>query len=132
MPCAEYCSVNEVSVFSTGAMYYRVMPSSFQPHLITSLGWYLHNSSDPVSGMANKFTIYGYIENTGATDAYNCSLVLEFYKDAELLQTTIVPVGEIRGFFNCTYLKSINIPCSAADDVTKTEVHLNADNVDTK
>jgi hypothetical protein len=129
MPCPEYSSVNEVSVFSTGAMYYRVMPSSFQPHLVTNLGWYLHNSSDPVSGMANKFTIYGNILNTGAIDAHNCYLVIEFYSNEKLLQTSNVPIGEINGLCQITSLNTTNVPCSAADYVTRTEVCLKGDNV---
>src|SRR5208283_1253214 len=69
----------EVTVFSTDAMYYAGLPLSFQPYLVTDLGWYLHNSSDPVSNMTNKFTIYGAINNDGATDAQNCSLTIKFY-----------------------------------------------------
>gem|GEM_PF-7128385 len=129
MPCPEYCQVNAISVISTGAMYYMDLPSSFQPYLVTDLGWYMHNSSDPVSGMANKFTIYGSIQNTGATDAQNCSLVIEFYNNEALLQTSNIPIGDIRGFFNCAYLNSTNIPCNAADSVTRAEVHLLSDNV---
>lgn len=128
IPTAEYSSINELKVYSTDVTYGVNMPTSFQPYLVTNLGWYMHNSSDPVSGMANKFTIYGYIENRGATDARNCSLLLEFYNGAELLQTSSVPIGEVSGFFHLANLNT-NIPCSAADSVTRTEVHLKADNI---
>ncbi len=128
MPCAEYSSVNDVTVFSTNAMYYTGMPLSFQPYLVTDLGWYLHNSSDPVSNMTNKFTVYGAINNDGATDAQNCSLIIKFYDNAELLQTSSIPIGDIKGFFGCDDLKT-NVPCSVADSVTRTEVSIMGDNV---
>ena len=129
MPCDEYSSVNEITVISTDAMYYTVLPSSFQPNLVSDLGWYLHNSTDPVSNMANKFTIYGDIRNQGATNAQNCSLIIKFYNNEELLQTSNIPIGEISGFDGCAYLKSTNVPCGVADSVTKTEVSLRGDNV---
>ena len=71
MPCTEYSSINEVTVFSNYAMYCVGLPSSIQPHLVTDLGWYLHNSTDPVSNMTNQFTIYGEIYNDGGSDARN-------------------------------------------------------------
>jgi hypothetical protein len=129
MPCAEYSSVDEITVFSTNTMYGVGLPSSFQPYLVTDLGWYLHNSTDPISNMANKFTVYGDIRNDGATDAQNCSLIIKFYNNEELLQTSNIPIGEIKGFFGCAYLNSTNVPCSVADSVTRTEVHLKGDNV---
>jgi hypothetical protein len=129
MPIAEYSSISELKVHSTVATYGLNMPTSFQPYLATNMGWYMHNSSDPVSGMTNKFTIYGYIENRGVTDAHNCSLALGFYRGEELIQTSNVPLGEISGFFHIASLNSTNISCSDADSVTRTEVRLTADNV---
>jgi len=129
MPCDEYSSVNEITVISTDAMYYTVLPSSFQPYLVSDLGWYLHNSTDPVPNMANKFTIYGDIRNQGATNAQNCSLIIKFYDNEELLQTSNITIGEISGFDGCAYLNSTNVPCSVADSVTRTEVSLRGDNV---
>jgi hypothetical protein len=129
MPCAEYSSVNEITVFSSDAMYCTGLPLSFQPYLVTDLGWYLHNSTDPVSNMANKFTIYGDIQNEGATDAQNCSLIIKFYNNETLLQTSNIPIGEIKGFDGCAYLNSTNVPCSVADSVTRIEVYLRGDNV---
>jgi hypothetical protein len=135
MPCNEYSSVKEITVFSTDAMYYVGIPLSFpapplsvQPYLVTDLGWYLHNSTDPVSNMHNKFTIYGTITNRGATDAQNCSLTIKFYDNEELLQTSNIPIGEISGFDGVASLNS-NVPCRAADSVTRTEVSLTGDNV---
>lgn len=135
MPCAEYSSVNEIMVISTDALYYMGLPLSFpapplsfQPYLVTDLGWYLHNSSDPVSGMRNNFTIYGDITNRGVTDAQNCSLTIKFYNNEELLQTSNIPLGEISGFDGVASLHS-NVPCSVADSVTRTEISLKGDNV---
>jgi hypothetical protein len=129
MPYTEYSSVNQATVFATDGEFGTGLPLSFQPHLVTDLGWYLHNSTDPVSNMVNKFTIYGEIENAGATTAQNCSLTIRFYDDQTLLQTSIVPIGEINGFCGCTYLNSTNIPCSVADSVTRTDVSLSGNNV---
>lgn len=124
MPCDEYSSVNGITVVSTDATYWTELPSSFQPYLVTDLGWYLHNSTDPISNMADRFTIYGYIRNEGAADAQNCSISIRFYNNEELLQTSSIPIGEINGFFGIAYLNSTNIPCSVADSVTRTEVNL--------
>ena len=129
MPCADYSSVNKVIVFSTDTMYYIGLPVSFQPYLVTDLGWYLHNNTDPISNMTNKFTIYGDIRNEGATNAQNCSLTIKFYNDKELLQTSNITIGKINGFFGCAYLNSTNVPCSIADSVTRTEVYVRGDTV---
>ena len=42
-----------------------------QPYLITSIGWYIHKSNDPVSYSKNTFTIYGKIYNIGLLPANN-------------------------------------------------------------
>ena len=135
LPGDEYSSFKEITVFSTNAMYYMDLPLSFpapplsfQPYLVTDLGWYLHNSTDPVSNMADKFTIYGEITNRGATDAQNCSLTIKFYNNEELLQTSNIPIGEINGFDGVAGLNS-NVPCRVADYVTRTEVSLTGNNV---
>ena len=129
MPCTEYSSINQITVFSNDAMYCVVLPSSIKPQLVTDLGWYLHNSSDQISNMTNKFTIYGAINNDGATDAQNCSLIIKFYNNETLLQTSNVPIGEIRRFGGGSYYLNQNIPCNVADSVTRTEVYLRGDNI---
>ena len=48
--------------------------NSLKPYLVTSLGWYLHKSSDPVNKSRNSLTIYGTVYNVGATTAKQCSL----------------------------------------------------------
>ncbi len=102
-------------------------PLMTKPYFVTSLGWYLHKSSDPVSNMANSFTIYGDILNVGAADA-NCSLIIKFYNNQTLLQTSNIPIGEMKHWTN-TNLATTNIPCNAANSVTRIEVDPTIDNV---
>jgi hypothetical protein len=54
-------------------------PLMSKPYFVTNVGWYLHNSSDEITSMTNKFTIYGNVLNVGSTDAKNCSLIVKFY-----------------------------------------------------
>ena len=89
------------------------------PFLVTTLGWYLHNSTDPVYNSRNTFTIYGSVENTGVTPARNCSLTIQFYKNATLLQTSTISMGDISNEY---YLSRKDIPCLSADSITKVEI----------
>jgi hypothetical protein len=103
-------------------------PLLSKQYFVTSLGWYLHKSSDPVAGSANTFTIYGNILNVGATDA-NCSLIVKFYNSKDtLLQTSSIPVGEMLHWAN-NNIDPKSIPCSVADSVTRIEVDPTVDNV---
>ena len=92
-----------------------------EPYLAMQLGWYIHPSSDPVASSRNSFNIYGTILNVGAEDAENCSLVISFYDNMTLLQTSTVQLGEIRP--GCSmYLNNPQIGCSVADSVNRIEV----------
>jgi hypothetical protein len=103
-------------------------PLTSKPYLVTKLGWYLHNSSDPKADMANELTIYGNILNVGATDAQNCSLIIKFYNNEEFLQTSTVSIGII-SHWSDKDLAVRNIPCSVANSVSKIEVDLLGDNI---
>ena len=63
-------------------------PYLIKPYLVTTLGWYLHDSSDPFSSSRNTLTIYGRVLNVGATAAVNCRLIVNFYDNMTLLQTS--------------------------------------------
>jgi hypothetical protein len=103
-------------------------PLTSKPYLVTKLGWYLHNSSDPKANMANELTIYGNILNVGATDAQNCSLIIKFYNNEKLLQTSTVSIGII-SHWSDKDLAVRNIPCSVANSVSKIEIDLLGDNI---
>ena len=103
-------------------------PLMSKPFLVTKLGWYLHNSSDPKVNMANMFTIYGNILNVGATDAQNCSLIIKFYNNEKLLQTSAIPIGII-SHWSDKDLALRNIPCSVANSVSRIEIDLSGDNI---
>ena len=104
--------------------------NSLKPYLVTSLGWYLHKSSDRVNNSRNSLTIYGSVINTGATTAKQCSLNIKFYNNETVLQTADIYIGDIKGWSeigtgsnfgqrNEYYLSSRNIACSSADAVTR-------------
>ena len=98
-------------------------PLMSKPYLVTKLGWYLHNSSDTIANMANQFTIYGEILNVGATDAQNCSLLISFYNNEKLLQTSTIPIGIILHWSD-KELTVRNIPCSVANSVSRIDVNV--------
>jgi hypothetical protein len=91
-----------------------------KPYLVTNLGWYLHNSTDAISSSKNTFTIYGTVLNVGAANAEDCSLIIHFYSNRVLLQTSEVYIGEIK-YWSTTSV-SRTIQCSLADSVTGIEV----------
>ena len=99
-----------------------------QPFLITSLGWYLHNSDDPVASSKNTFTIYGKIYNVGQLPANNTELTIKFYGSNETLQqTSTIQLGMISPITDFTVPLDIgthNINCSVADSVTDVDVSL--------
>jgi hypothetical protein len=103
-------------------------PLMSKPYFVTNLGWYLHNSSDKISSMANKFTIYGAVLNIGATDAQNCSLIIRFYNNETLLQTSDISIGPINHWSEIE-LAPRDIPCGVADSVTKINVETSGANV---
>ncbi len=98
----------------------EIIRLSTEPNLVTILGWYLHGSSDPVKDLRNKLTIYGDIYNDGATTAYNCTLIVKFYNNQTLLQTSEIRLGTIKSWFD----RQVNtvIDCDCADNVTRIEV----------
>jgi hypothetical protein len=103
-------------------------PLMSKPFLVTKLGWYLHDSSDPKANMANAFTIYGNIINVGATDAQNCSLIIRFYNNEKLLQTSNISIGII-SHWSDKNLGVRNIPCSVANSVSRIDVDATGDNI---
>jgi hypothetical protein len=99
---------------------YEKSPYLMKPYLVTNLGWYVHDSSDPVPSSRNTFTIYGEILNVGATTAVNCKLIVDFYHNVTLLQSSEVYVGDI-GYWTSSYVRRV-IDCDCADSVTRVEV----------
>ena len=99
-----------------------------QPYLITSIGWYLHKSNDPVSSSKNTFTIYGKIYNIGNLPANNAELTVRFFGSNEtLLQTSTIHVGIIPSITNSTMpfdMGKRDIDCSVADSVTDVDLSL--------
>jgi hypothetical protein len=95
-------------------------PYLMEPYLVTRLGWYLHNSSDPVPVSRNKLTIYGQVRNIGAENASNCRLIVTFYSTNNVVQTSEIDLGTIR-YWDSRYLRR-NINCEMADSVTRIEV----------
>jgi hypothetical protein len=107
-------------------------------HLVTSLGWYLHPSNDPVPKSRNAFTIYGSVTNTGLMTAYNCYLNITFYsKDQVALQHERITIGvggilyaygDMRETSYGNYNNNVysiyqrNIGCPQADQVTRIEI----------
>jgi hypothetical protein len=100
-----------------------------QPYLITSIGWYLHKSNDPVSSSRNTFTLYGKIYNIGHISAYNAELTVRFYGSNEtLLQTSTMHLGVVLSITNSSVPFEIgkrDIDCSMADSVTDVDLSLN-------
>ena len=89
-----------------------------EPYLAIQLGWYLHTSSDQVLDSRDSFNIYGTILNVGVEDAENSSLVIGFYDNMTLLQTSVVQLGEIKS--GCSmYLPNTEFGCSVADSVNR-------------
>jgi len=95
-------------------------PYLMEPYLTTTLGWCLHNSSDPVPESKNKLTIYGQVLNIGAKTAYNCKLTVNFYKGNTVVQKSEISLGTI-GYWGYHYTKE-NINCNSADSATRIEV----------
>lgn len=97
-------------------------PWLIKPYLVTTLGWYLHDSSDPVPSSRNTFTIYGTVLNVGATTAVNCRLTVKFYDNMTLLQTSEIAMGMGKvGYWSDIYIRHV-IRCDSADSVTRIEV----------
>jgi hypothetical protein len=96
-------------------------PYLMEPYLTTTLGWYLHNSSDPFPESKNKLTVYGGVQNIGAETAYNCKLIVKFYKGNTSVQTSEINIGTIR-YWRSHYINKDNINCNLADSVTRVEV----------
>jgi hypothetical protein len=103
-------------------------PLMSKPFLVTKLGWYLHNSSDAKVNMANTFTIYGNILNVGATDAQNCSLIIRFYNNEKMLQTSTISIGPI-SHWSDKDLGLRNIPCSVANSVSRIDIDVPYDTI---
>lgn len=95
-------------------------PYLMEPYLAAELGWYLHNSSDPVPESRNKLTLYGQVLNIGAVNATKCRLTVSFYVGGDVAQTSEVHLGEIR-YWGYRYLREV-IGCELADRVTRIEV----------
>ena len=99
-----------------------------QSYLITSIGWYLHKSNDPVASSKNTFTIYGTMYNIGNSPANNVELTIRFYGSNEtLLQTSTMHVGVVPSILNSTMpfdMGKKNIDCSMADSVTDVNLSL--------
>lgn len=99
-----------------------------RPYFITSMGWYLHKSNDPVSASKNSFTVYGTIFNIGNLPANNVELTVRFYGSNEtLLQTSTIHLGIIPSITNSTVPFDMgikNIDCSVADSVTDLDLSL--------
>jgi hypothetical protein len=95
-------------------------PYLMEPYLVTDLGWYLHDSSDPINESRGKLTIYGQVLNIGAETAYNCKLVVKFYRGSMVVQTSEINIGTIR-YWDFYYTRE-NIDCDLADSVTRIEV----------
>jgi hypothetical protein len=99
-----------------------------RPYFITSLGWYLHKSDDPVASSKNTFTTYGTIYNIGNLPANNAELTVRFYgRNETLLQTSTIHLGIIPSITNSTIPFAMgikNIDCSMADAVTDIDLSL--------
>ncbi len=107
--------------------------NSVKPNLVTSLGWYLHKSSDPVNKSRNSLTIYGTVYNVGATTAKQCSLNIRLHSNETIVQTADIYIGDIKGWSeigtdtnysqrNQYYITPRNIACTSADSVTRIEI----------
>lgn len=97
-------------------------PWLVKPFLVTTLGWYLHKSSDPVNSSRNTFTIYGRVLNVGATTAVECKLIVYFYDNVTLLQTSEIEVGMGKvGYWSDVYVREV-VRCDSANFVTRIEV----------
>ena len=92
-----------------------------EPYLITKLGWYLHNSSDPVEESKNEFNIYGQITNIGAKTAYHCTLIVKFYSNNAVIQTSEIYIGIINYWSQRNIYDEV-VGCQYADSVTRIEV----------
>ena len=92
-----------------------------EPYLVAQLGWYLHTSSDVVPSSRDSFNIYGTILNIGVLNAENCSLIIGFYDNMTLLQTTTLPLGVINSGSTKT-LENTQLGCGVADSVNRIDV----------
>ncbi len=95
-------------------------PYLMDAYLVAYLGWYLHDSGDPVNYSRNKLTIYGTILNIGAKTAVNCKLQVKFYHNTTLLQTSESKLDDVKYWSYKSFKNYIN--CEVADSVTKIEV----------
>lgn len=96
-------------------------------NLAADLGWYLHDGSDPVPKSRYKFTIYGYVANIGLEPAYDCKIIIKFYRNQTLLQTSQISMGKIKptnplSFDDVFQIYKRDIDCKVADSVTRIEV----------
>jgi len=107
-------------------------------NLVTSIGYYLHPSTDPVPKSRNTFTIYGSVTNIGLMTAYNCYLNISLY---DKYNTTVqheritIGIGGILYAYGDTHDTSYgnynnnfysiyqrNIGCPQANQVTRIEI----------
>ena len=112
------------------ANYVRMKPFDpylTDPYLFTDLGWYLHNSSDPILASRNKLTVYGIVRNVGVETAYNSKLIVYFYGNNAVLQKSEVNMGAIN-YWEYNYIKR-DIDCESADNVTRIEVERTWENL---
>ena len=92
-----------------------------EAYLVTELGWYLHGSTDPVPHVRNKLVIYGTVYNVGATNAANCKLIVNFYDNMTLLQSSEIDIWSPINYWSSRYIYEV-IDCKLADSVTRIEV----------
>ena len=97
-----------------------INPYLMESFLVTELGWYLHDSQDPVNYSRNKLTVYGQVYNVGATNAIDCKLIVSLYDSKALLQRSEIDLGLI-SYWSRTWVRR-DIDCELADSVTKIEV----------
>ena len=95
-------------------------PYLMEPYLVTTLGWYLHDSSDIFPESRNSLTIYGQVLNVGALNATNCKLVVNFYSNNTVVQESEIDLGTIR-YWGYKYIRE-EIDCRLANSVTGIEV----------
>ena len=95
-------------------------PYLTEAYLVTVLGWKLHNSSDPVPKSRYRLTIYGTVFNVGAKNASNCMLIIDFYNNTHLLQSSEIAIGEISCWSDVRIRR--DVLCWYADSVTRIEV----------
>ena len=82
----------------------------------------MNKSFDLVPGSRNTFTIYGKVLNVGATTAENCRLMVDFYDNMTLLQTSEIEIGMGKVDYWSDVIVREVVRVDSADSVTKIEV----------